>query len=70
VEAIAVLGEVFERFVEKSPISVMVRGMLERVLGAEQLDEWYARTAEKQYTRTLLFSTVYDLLSSVVFCFR
>jgi IS4 transposase len=70
VEAIAMLGEVFERFVEKSPISVMVRGMLERVLGAEQLDEWYARTAEKQYTRTLLFSTVYDLLSSVVFCFK
>lgn len=64
------LGEVFERFVEKSPISVMVRGMLERVLGAEQLDEWYARTAEKQYTRTLLFSTVYDLLSQVVFCFK
>lgn len=64
------LGEVFERFVEKSPISVMVRGMLERVLGAEQLDEWYARTAEKQYTRTLLFSAVYDLLGSVVFCFK
>ena len=64
------LGEVFERFVEKSPISVMVRGTLERVLGAEQLDEWYARTAEKQYTRTLLFSTVYDLLSQVVFCLK
>lgn len=61
------LGDVFARFVEKSPISVMVRGMLERVLGAEQLDEWYARTAEKQYTRELLFSTVYDLLSKVVF---
>ena len=61
------LGEVFARFVEKSPISVMVRGMLERVLGAEQLDEWYARTAEKQYTRELLFSTVYELLSQVVF---
>lgn len=66
----AVLGEIFERFVEKSPISVMVRGTLERVLGAEQLDEWYARTAEKQYTRTLLFSTVYDLLSQVVFCLK
>lgn len=64
------LGEIFERFVEKSPISVMVRGMLERVLGGEQLDEWYARTAEKQYTRTLLFSTVYDLLGQVVFCIK
>ncbi len=48
----------------------MARGTLERVLGAEQLDEWYARTAEKQYTRTLLFSTVYDLLGQVVFCMK
>ncbi len=61
------LGKVFTRFVEKSPISVMVRGTLERVLGAEQLDAWFARTANKQSTRTLLFSTVYDLLSEVVF---
>jgi hypothetical protein len=58
---------VFARFVEKSPISVMVRGTLERVLGADQLDAWFAHTAQKQYTRTLLFSTVYDLLSQVVF---
>ena len=61
------LGKVFDRFVEKSPISVMVRGTLERVLGAEQLDAWFARTAQKQYTRTVLFSTVYDILSHVVF---
>jgi Transposase DDE domain len=61
------LGNVFARFVEKSPISVMVRGTLERVLGAEQLDAWFARTAQKQYTRTVLFSTVYDVLSQVVF---
>jgi hypothetical protein len=61
------LGKVFARFVEKSPISVMVRGTLERVLGAAQLDAWFARTAQKQYTRTVLFSTVYDILSQVVF---
>src|SRR5215831_14458276 len=61
------LGTVFARFVEKSPISVMVRGTLERVLGAEQLDAWFARTAQKQDTRTVLFSTVYDILSQVVF---
>ncbi len=61
------LGEVFERFVEHSPISVMVRGTLERVLGADPLDLWYERTAQKQYTRDLLFSTVYDLMSQVVF---
>ena len=61
------LGKVFARFMEKSPIAVMVRGTLERVLGADQLDAWFARTAQKQYTRTLLFSTVYALLSHVVF---
>src|SRR5688500_5204850 len=64
---VTMLGRVFERFVEKSPISVMVRGTLERVLGAESLNQWYERTAEKQYTRELLFSTVYDLMSQVVF---
>jgi hypothetical protein len=61
------LGKVFDRFVEKSPISVMVRGTLERILGADHLDAWFARTAQKQYTRTVLFSTVYDILSQVVF---
>jgi hypothetical protein len=62
------LGEVFERFVEKSPISVMVRASLERVLGADRLDLWFERTALKQYTRDLLFSSVYDLMNQVVFC--
>ena len=62
------LGEVFERFVEKSPISVMVRASIERVLGADRLDLWFDRTAQKQYTRDLLFSSVYDMMNQVVFC--
>jgi hypothetical protein len=61
------LGDIFERFVEKSPISVMVRGTLERVLGPDPLNVWYERTATKQYTRERLFSTVYDLRRHVVF---
>lgn len=43
------LGKVFERFVEKTPISVMVRGTLERVLGADQLNTWFERTARNPY---------------------
>jgi hypothetical protein len=62
------LSEVFERFVEQSPISVMVRASLERVLSADRLDLWYERSAQKQYTRDLLFSSVYDLMNQVVFC--
>ena len=42
------LGAIFERFVDCRPLSVMVRGTLERVLGADPLDLWYERTAHKQ----------------------
>jgi IS4 transposase len=64
------LGDVFQRFVQRSPISVMIRGTLERVLGAEQLNQFYERTANNQYTRELLFSTVYELMSDVVFRYQ
>ena len=57
---------IFERFIEKSPISVMARGMMERALNPEQLDQWFKETAEAQYTRNLLFSSVFDVMSQVV----
>ncbi|MFN2524933.1 MAG: transposase, partial [Actinomycetota bacterium] len=57
---------VFQRFIEKSPLSVMMRGVLERVLNPERLEEWFAQVAEHQYTRELLFSSVFDLMSQVV----
>src|SRR2546422_11438816 len=65
-EEATMLGKVFARFVEKSPISVRVRGTLARVLGADQLEAWCARTAQQQSTRTVLFATVYEVLSQVV----
>jgi hypothetical protein len=46
-------GKIGDRFGETSPISVMVRGTLGRVLGADQLDAWLARTAQTQSTRTV-----------------
>ena len=60
------LGEVCERFMEKSPISVMIRAALERVLGAARLDRWYERPAQKPYPRALLFSSGYDIMHHVV----
>ncbi|MDP2780379.1 MAG: hypothetical protein Q8O80_08225, partial [Devosia sp.] len=60
------LSPIFEKFVEKSPISVMARGMIERVLNPSQLDQWFNETAEQQYTKELLFSTVFDIMSQVV----
>jgi IS4 transposase len=60
------LSPIFERFIEKSPISVMARGMMERALNPEQLDQWFEKTAEAQYTKDLLFSSVFDIMSQVV----
>jgi hypothetical protein len=58
---------ILQRFMEASPIPVMVRALLERVLSLEQLDTCFARVSQKQYTRQLLFSSVFDLMSLVVF---
>ena len=50
----------------KSPIFVMARGLMERVLGCDRIDELFDRVAQRQYTRERLFSRVFDLLSQVV----
>lgn len=60
------LGPLFDRFAAKTPVSVMVRGTLEYALRPQQLDDLFAGHAEHQYTRDLLFSSVVDLMSSVV----
>jgi len=61
------LGKPFAQFVEESPISVMMRGIVEYAFEAKRLDDLFEDTAEAQYTRTLHFSTVADLMSEVVF---
>ncbi|MBL1259827.1 MAG: hypothetical protein COB33_004745 [Thiotrichaceae bacterium] len=60
------LGKVFERFVEKAPVAVMVRGILERTVGSDALDALYERSIDKQYTRDLMFSSVFQLMNLVV----
>ena len=59
------LDQVFAKFVAKSPVSVMARATLEYALQPKFLDDLFEQHAEEQYTRTLLFSTVVDLLSMV-----
>ncbi len=55
-----------ERLCKKMPLSCMVRGLLERCFSATRLDALFERYAREQYTRTILFSTVCDLLLQVV----
>ena len=60
------LSEVFDRFVRKSPVSVMARATMEYALSAEALDALFSQHAEEQYTRELLFSSIVDLMGVVV----
>jgi Transposase DDE domain len=60
------LDTVFAPFVKERPICVMARAVLERLLDASRLDALFARTAQQQYTRELLFSSLVQLMSEVV----
>lgn len=60
------LSPVLKRFFEKSPIPVIARGMIERLLNPAQLDKWFDKITKTQYTRDLLFSTIFNIMSHVV----
>ena len=60
------LPSIFDAFVKASPVSVMARGVMERFLNPDILNAWFEEVSDKQYSRDLLFSTLFDLLSQVV----
>jgi hypothetical protein len=60
------LGHVFEQFAQQSPLSVMARGLLEHALVPDELDALFEATAQHQYTKQLLFSSVVELMSLAV----
>ena len=62
-----IVGECFEKFLERSPISIMVRGILERVFDPEKLERVFTDNAVLQYTRELTFAHCVELMSDVVF---
>src|SRR5882724_6494482 len=56
----------FQRFMEKAPVTVMVRSTLERVLSPTAIDAIFASSAVRQVESELLFSSVVELLALVV----
>jgi len=62
------LDKVFEPFIKETPICVMARAVLQRILDPHHIDQLFARTAQRQYTHELLFSSLVDLMSRVVLC--
>jgi hypothetical protein len=59
-------SEAFQRFVEDSPVSVMVQTLLENALSPTTVDTLFEQHAQLQYTRALLFSDIVNLMSLVV----
>lgn len=57
----------FEKFVEASPVSVMMRGIVENLFHPERINRLFEETALAQYTRTLPFATVAEVMGEVVF---
>ena len=58
--------EIFNKFSDKAPISIIFRSILERAINPEFINKIYEGSAEVQYTRNLLFSTIFELMSVVV----
>ena len=61
-----VLDDIFERFARQSPVPVMVRASPEHAPSAQAIDALFEQTARRQSTRTLLLSSVVDLMGAVV----
>src|ERR1700722_6319585 len=64
--AAMILTDVFERFSQDSPLSVMAQGVMANAMNPQVLDQLFEEVARKQFTNKLLFSTVVDLMSVVV----
>jgi hypothetical protein len=65
-----ILPDIFQRFVQDSPLTVMSHAVLENALPPGTIDELFEGYAESQYTRKLLFSDVVNLMSLVVCSIR
>ena len=60
-----IVREMLKRMQERAPASVMLRALLENVFAPERLDRLFENTAQTQENKTLLFSTVADIMGLV-----
>lgn len=58
--------EVFRAFAQGDYIPLMAQAAMERALNPRALDQLFEDTAQRQFTRDLLFSSVVELMSLVV----
>jgi len=58
-------GEILQVFAEKSPVTVMVHGLLARI-NAEKIDAFFEKVRDVQYTQKILFSSLLEIMLQVV----
>ena len=58
--------EIIQKFAEKTPITLMVHALLERLLNNELIDKWFGTMSINQYTRKIMFSSVLGIMLQVV----
>ena len=58
--------EVFDCFAQGDYIPLMAQAAMEHALSPRVVDQLFEETADRQYTRNLLFSSVVGLMSLVV----
>ncbi len=61
-----ILETVFEPFIQRRPVCVLARGILERLMDPGRIDDLFEKTAKAGYTKKLQFSTLVQLMADVV----
>ncbi len=56
------LSPVFDAFVEASPVSVMMRVLMENIFNSSRMNQIFDTYSERQYSQELLFSRLRGLV--------
>ena len=56
---------ILKRFVDKAPLPVMMRALLQRELDAVELDRWFETVAQQQYEEAAVLD-LFELMTQVV----
>jgi len=59
-------SNILDKFIANSPVSVMAQGLVENLLNANKLNQWFNENCGTQYTRDLNFSSVVAVMLEVV----
>lgn len=60
------LSNILEQFVQKSPITVMAQALMTKIFAPDNIDYLFEKYAQRQYQQDLFFSSIVDLMSTVV----